>query len=183
MQSCRLIYKFIMVTLAVIVMHTGTCNAGCASDGGGEIPPPVIPDTSTGIKLQESMKPLEIQPKYRDIPIQAPVIPETVKEKSAPDEKITSTDEPVKQEPVKPDQKEPVKQPEKDFLSSFLGLLWTLAKTAFLILLILAAVLAYLHMKKRRKYTSASDEVKNREPQTVSEAVSSYVKHKLKRSA
>ncbi len=183
MLNCKLIYKFILIVLIIIVMQTSTCNAGCASDGGVEIPVPEIPDTTSKLLIPKSMKSAEISPKKPDMPIKAPEVSEAkekipeIQESQKPEVKIQEPEKALKPEfKVKPSEK-------KNFLLSFFTMLDALVKTILLLLLTYAGILIYKHLKKRKMSGLPHYEEKIQEPRNVSEAVSSYVKHKLKKSA
>jgi|GEM_PF-2645113 len=178
MFNYRFIDKFLLIALTIIVMQTKVCSAGCASDGGGEIPPPKIPDTSAQQMLHKAMKSAEKEPlKKADKPLPSPGISDEA-------EKAEVKKPEKKPEPEVEKQKADKKKakPEKEFLSYVGGMLSILLKTILLIFIIFGGILLYRHLKGRRLFAFPKHEKKeNGEPQTVSEAVSSYIKHKLKR--
>lgn len=166
-------------------MQTGTCNAGCASDGGGAIPPPEIPDTSAGV-IQKTMKPTEKTPVEPDKLLEKPIIPEDEKIAEKPPEKteVEAAEEEAKpvEEVVQPERVEKPAE-KKDFLSSFMGMFDALLKTILLILFIAGGILLYKKLRQLIPGKPAETGERLREPRTVSEAVSSYLSHKIKKRA
>ncbi len=181
MTSCKLIHRFIIITLTVIVMQTGAGCAGCASDGGGEIPPPKIPDTTAGMFVQESLKAADAGPVEPQMPDKMPEVPE---EKVTPEKPAEHAEADVDREEATAPPEQETRPAQKDgFMASVMKMLNALVKTVFLILLLFAGVLLYKHLKNRKLTGAAKTGHKVTEPRTVSEAVSSYVRHKIKKNA
>ncbi len=159
----KLLYKFIIVALAIIVMQTKYSYAGCASDGGGPIPAPKLPDLSA--KLIEK-------------PTTSSIFSEAEKQK-IPEKKIEKTEN-----ILQPPKKELTQQapPEKkgSFWSAIFNMFTLLFKIIVLILLIYGGILLYRKLKAIKGYPEAQGDIP--EANTISEAVASYVRHKIKRS-
>lgn len=177
MLNYRLINKLIIITVTVIIMHTSSCNAGCASDGGGEIPPPKIPDTSAGI-MKKIMKPAETTPIKPDVKIEA-------QEKTSIKTETEKKEAKKAEKKLSPDKKEPSAEHAagQSFLSLFLNMLGVLAKTLLFILLTAGAFLLYKALRKGTPANQKQKEDKINQPSNISEAVSSYISHKIKKNA
>ncbi len=69
---------------------------------------------------------------------------------------------------------------KKSFVSAFFGMLISLTKVILFILFIYALILLYKKYKNINALKQISPLENSKEPETISEAVSSYVKHKIK---
>lgn len=81
-----------------------------------------------------------------------------------------------------------VTEPKSGFLPALINMLVSLAKVVLLIISIAGIILLYKRIKsqmpavERPKKQQEQDEDESREPATVSEAVSSFVRHKIKKT-
>jgi len=136
----------------MVFIQTSCCCVGYASDGGDYMPPPSVSQDQPLPKITVE-KPNAVA--------QAP-------------EKVVS---PVVQETpeVKPEKKE-------GFIPTVLKMFAALGKIVLLILLGFGGVLLYKYLKEQKLFGLPGKQEKTGEPSNVSQAVASYVKHKLKKT-
>lgn len=150
------LYKSIVIVLSAFIICV---SWSCASDSGvmpvdetPEIPPPSIAEVPKTMLIQAQEEPEKI-------------------EKPEKSEKI---EEKELQKPVEK------KQTQKPSNNGFYNTIKALVKTLLLILVVAGIYLLYKKIKSK-KPSQKLESKEFTEPETISEAVSSYVRHRLRR--
>lgn len=184
-MKIKLLYKTILICMTVVVMQTNYCSAGCASDDM-HIPPP---DLSKMDLMQDKQAPPKVSNRLPDEPLPPPK--SLIEEKVAPEKesKVAEESKQVAQESANLEKPEPV-IPKKSngFVGVLVKMFSALVKVILLLTVIYAGILLYRRLKEMqllplKKKEETSQKVTSGEPETVSEAVSSFVKHRIKKNS
>lgn len=191
----KLLYKVISVVLTTAVVYISCCPA---SDSGvmigkepAYIPPPAEQKAPKRIVIKKAPKIVEKPHPPQPSPTPAPKATVEKFEPQIPQPQAKETPEITEQEPAAPitpqgektqpeSQKQPPLEPKRDFGGLLLKMLVALCKS---IAIILAAAGAYFIYKKAMAKKSAPKTPggDTEEPKTIGEAVSSYIKHRLRK--
>jgi len=158
--------------MTIIIMQANYCSAGCASDDM-KIPPPKLPNMD--LMKEQQISPPKVSVKLPDESLKGP---ETIQLEQQVEQKIQPAEKPQKVEkPLPP-------QPKKGngFISALFNMFAVLIKVVLLLGLVYGGILLYKRFKEQQPAPSAEQEEIPGMPRTVSEAVSSYVKHRIKKS-
>jgi hypothetical protein len=178
-----IIRKFIMTTITLAILHTGYCCMCVAASDNVQTPPPKVPDMRLPNDIERTLKEKQAQAQPTPTAAQPQHGTQTALTPQQP--------QPVIQQPSAPAQMEqrlPAPQGSQGaqgggFMSAFFNMLTALAKVVLLILAIGGVYLAYNKLKSRMMHVAApKPSGKKGAPATVSEAVASYAKHRLRKS-
>lgn len=166
------LYRIISVVLTTAIVYTSCCavaDSGVIDEEPGYIPPP-------GIQVAPKTLVIEKVPEAPKLPVTPPEPAPQPQPEPEPTPEPKPAPEPA---PPPPEQQAPIEQ-EEGFISKIIQMVIALCKT---IALIIGLVGAYILYKKfmTKKLVGAAVKAPGEEPKTVEEAISSYIKHKLKK--
>jgi hypothetical protein len=195
-----IICKLIITMMTLAALHTGCCCACVMASDGGQFPPPKVPDLRLPNDIEKALnqRPAPSQPiqPAQQAPAGTPVSPVMPVTQQGQPAGVQVANPPAErgsvQQPTTPAQMEQIiRRPPVPpagqsggggFMTAVLNMLSALAKVVLLVFAIAGVYLAYNKLSSQIMHVAVPKSGgKQGSPATVSEAVASYARHRLRK--